>query len=261
MEQIPHRPFYHAFAWAYDLIIEGPIESRCDFWQKAAVRRGVEPGSHILDAGCGTGRYAVELARRGYVVTGLDASAELISIAQERAAGTALPVTYQIGDLLELPAEPQYDGILCRGVLNDLITDSRRQAALLALARALRENGLLALDVCEWSATALRKKCEPLFEMSLETPRGRLTFRSVTRLDHARRLLLIAEQHTLEKDGAQTIQEHDFVMRCWTQKELHAHLTSAGFGSIAYFGEYDYNIPVGTTDRIVAVASLTMRSI
>ena len=87
------------------------------------------------------------------------------------------------------------------------------------------------------------------------TERGTLAFRSVTQLDHAARQLLVAERHCIEKNGEKAVAQYDFVMRCWTQEELHAHLTDAGFGSIAYFGDYDQDKPIGSTDRMVAVAS------
>jgi 2-polyprenyl-3-methyl-5-hydroxy-6-metoxy-1,4-benzoquinol methylase len=38
----------------------------------------LQPGSSILDVGCGTGRHSIELSKRGYAVTGLDLSAETL---------------------------------------------------------------------------------------------------------------------------------------------------------------------------------------
>ncbi len=249
------RPFYQEFAWAYDLIIAGPVHSRCDFWQHAVSQRGVPPGSNVLDAGCGSGSYAIELARRGYVVTGLDASAPLLAIARQKAAAACVCVAFQVGDIRNLPAKPRYRGILCRGVLNDIIDDAGRRDAFSSFARVLDRNGTLVLDVREWNGTALKKTKNPVFEKRVETDRGTLTFRSVTQLDHAARQLQIAERHCVEKNGEKTVAQYDFVMRCWTQEELHTHLTDAGFGSIAYFGDYDQDTAIGSTDRMVAVAS------
>lgn len=55
-------------------------------------------GMTILDVGTGTGRGALVLARRGAVVTGVDASVQMLDIARERAAKENLAVTFAVGD-------------------------------------------------------------------------------------------------------------------------------------------------------------------
>jgi chemotaxis methyl-accepting protein methylase len=52
-----------------------------------------------------------------------------------------------------MPAPPHYDVITCRGVLNDLIIDADREAALWAMSRALRPGGFLFCDVREAGAS------------------------------------------------------------------------------------------------------------
>jgi SAM-dependent methyltransferase len=251
------RPFYGEYAWAYDLIIGRPVSHECIFIAEFLAQQGVTTGARMLDAGCGTGKYSVELARRGYVVTGLDASTQLVATAQRRASDTSIPVSFTVGDILALPAAPSYDGILCRGVLNDLIDEHNRQEAFFAFARALRPKGVLILDVREWHQTLRRKRRGPVFETCVDTAHGQLTFRSVTQLDHQRRQLLVTEQHTLKKDDVETSSAYDFIMRCWTQAELHHHLMQAGFQAIAYFGGYDRTVAAGSTDRLVSIASLS----
>ncbi len=246
------RPFYGEYAWAYDHIISRPIPQQCacvtDLW----ATRGVVSGARILDAGCGTGRYSLELARRGYVVTGLDASSHMIEEAQRRADHTSLPVSFMVGDILAFPDAPSYDGILCRGVLNDLLEDHSRQEVFGNLARVLRPAGVLILDVREWHGTVRRKRREPVFATTCDTARGRLTFRSVPDLDHQQRRLLIVEHHTLKANDVETSSSYDFIMRCWTLEELHHHLTQAGFPAMGYFGGYDRTIPPGSIDRLVS---------
>lgn len=257
-----HRPFYGEYAWAYDLITFTPVAAQCDFIQDAFNDRGVSACALVLDAGCGTGGHAFELARRDYTVEGIDASAELIAEARARAEqGGARTVSFSSGDILELKTGPRYDGILCRGVLNDILDDECRRRVFQAFARALRPAGALVLDVREWEATAERKRREPVFERTVETSRGLLTFRSETRLDTQTRRLLVAEQHTLYSgDGRASVSVYDFRMRCWTREELHERLTEAGFGALEYFGAYDRNVPAGATDRLVCVASASKKA-
>ena len=80
------RPFYGEFAWAYDYLIERPVAGECAGMVAALARRGIGPGASLLDAGCGTGRYAVELARHGFVVSGIDRSPALLAEALRRPA-------------------------------------------------------------------------------------------------------------------------------------------------------------------------------
>ncbi|MFX0069098.1 MAG: class I SAM-dependent methyltransferase [Candidatus Hodarchaeota archaeon] len=256
MENVLSRPFYVEFAWAYDLIIPNFAPQRCDFIEKMFLKRGIPPGAKILDAGCGTGNYSIELARRGYEVTGLDISSGLISLAKEKMKGSPLSLTFKKGNILALLSLNRFDGILCRGVLNDVIDNSSRREVFLTFASSLTRGGVLILDVREWKSTVARKRKEPVFEKSINTRKGRLTFQSVTKFDEEKHQMLVKERFKIEKDGLEEISEYDFTMKCWTKSELDNCLTNAGFGSIAYFGEYDFEKSLSSADRIVAIASL-----
>src|SRR5262245_16669965 len=195
MAEQSSRPFYGEYAWAFDLLIDRPVSQDCAAISDWLTERGVLPGATILDAGCGTGRYAGELARRGYAVEGVDRSSELIQIANQSVRSRGNVVSFRVGDILALPAA-RYDGILCRGVLNDFLDDDARVSVFAAFAGALRPSGVLILDVREWEATSNRKRREPVFRKSVLTDRGTLTFTSTTDLDPERRQLLLSETHT-----------------------------------------------------------------
>jgi SAM-dependent methyltransferase len=250
------RPFYAEYAWAFDLIIDRPVEKECAVIAAWLVGRGILPGAEILDAGCGTGRYARELARRGYIVHGVDLSPELIAVAKDRVGDRTGGLSFAVADILA-PAATRYAAILCRGVLNDFVDDDRRDAVFAAFARALRPNGALILDVREWGASAERKTREPLFRKRVSTDRGELTFTSVTELDAEHRLLLISERHELVGQGEERVSDYQFVMRCWDREELNMLFARHGFGNIQYFGAYDPGVEPGATDRLVAAAQLS----
>ena len=255
MNDAARRPFYDEYAWAYDFINGPPGKEQFDFIADAFAGRGVGAGSLVLDAGCGVGRHALGLARRGYVVEGVDRSPRLIEEAQRLAADAdGLAVSFRVGDILELTPEARFDGLLCRGVLNDLLDSQSRERAFSSFAGALRRGGALVLDVREWEATARRKIREPVFEKTVETPRGSLTFLSATRVDPGTRRLLVEERHTLRAGGVERVSAYDFQMRCWTRVELEARLSRAGFGRVEFFGAYDRATPAGVTDRLVCVA-------
>ena len=253
MNEAARRPFYAEYAWAFDLLIDRPVRKESAAIAHWLVERGILPGASILDAGCGTGRYAIELARRGYSVHGVDLSPELVEVARQSVREQAGSVVFRVGDIFELPRHC-YSGILCRGVLNDVIEDDRRNAAFAAFSRALMPNGVLILDVREWHTSADRKIREPVFRKRVSTERGALTFTSVTALDRDDRRLLISERHALVENGIEQVSDYQFVMKCWERPELDAALARHDFGEVRYFGAYDAGIDVGATDRLVAVA-------
>jgi SAM-dependent methyltransferase len=250
------RPFYAEYAWAFNLLIDRPVRKECATMVAWLVERGVLPGAELLDAGCGTGRHAAELARRGYVVHGIDLSPELIDVARQASGGERVSASFAIGDIKMLPIH-RFNAILSRGVLNDFVDDQDRKAVFVTFAEALRPGGVLILDVREWEASAERKAREPLFRKSVATDRGTLTFSSVTELDPENRRLLLSERHTLVDDRQERSSDYQFVMRCWTPTELQSCLTNAGFAKVTYFGAYDDAVQAGRTDRLVAVAQLS----
>ena len=147
MTENSDEPFYAEYTWAFDLLIDRPVRKECKTMAAWLVERGVLPGSELLDAGCGTGRHSTELARRGYVVHGIDLSAELIDVARRSIDEAPISVSFAVGNIMEPPAG-RYDAILCRGVLNDFVDDDSRAVVFASFARSLRPSGVLILRTC-----------------------------------------------------------------------------------------------------------------
>jgi len=73
----------------------------------------VRDGGSILDVGCGTGRHSIELARRGYAVTGLDISAEMLARAADAARSKEVNVQWVRSDAAQFQLPDRYDGAIC----------------------------------------------------------------------------------------------------------------------------------------------------
>jgi SAM-dependent methyltransferase len=93
----------------------------------------------VLDAGCGTGRVAIELARRGVRVLGVDADADMIASA--RAKAPSLP--WMQADLAEFETAERFDIVVLAGNVVPYIAADRRPAAVLRCAAALAPGGRL----------------------------------------------------------------------------------------------------------------------
>jgi 2-polyprenyl-3-methyl-5-hydroxy-6-metoxy-1,4-benzoquinol methylase len=249
------RPYYHEFAWAYDLLQPEPVVSRIDFIQATLTRLGITVDAAVLDAGCGTGRYAVELAKRGYRVSGVDRSPELIAVAQNRYQDAWNRVQFVIADLLEVSFPQPFDAVLCRGVLNDFVEAADRSSVFQRFALWLRPGGILIFDVRELSRTFARyaETSASVHRRTIELPNGSLRFQSNTVLDAELRALRIHERFDMHRGEEQISTENDFVMRCWTLDEINDCLLAAGLqeiGRYLTYGEDDRS----WSDRLVVAA-------
>src|SRR4030067_2349773 len=73
----------------------------------------LQPGGSILDVGCGTGRHAIELAKRGYAVTGIDLSSGMLAMAAEAAKTARVSVDWIHSDATRFSLPGRYDGAVC----------------------------------------------------------------------------------------------------------------------------------------------------
>ncbi len=101
----------------------------------------------ILEIGAATGRYTLELAKRGYQVTAVDLSAELLAVCRRRIQDTGLEkqVQFVVADARDLSqvTEQAFDAVLLMGPLYHLIVEADRKAALKEASDRLREGGMI----------------------------------------------------------------------------------------------------------------------
>ncbi|MCZ7531203.1 MAG: class I SAM-dependent methyltransferase [Acidimicrobiia bacterium] len=104
------------------------------------------PGDRVLDAGCGPGRHALEMSRRGIDVLGLDISTEFVELAREAAAEESLRATFEVEDLRHFDRPGSFDAVLClcQGGFG-LLGGPGDEAVFGRLARALAPGGRMAL--------------------------------------------------------------------------------------------------------------------
>ncbi|MBW6458870.1 MAG: class I SAM-dependent methyltransferase [FCB group bacterium] len=128
-EQYDHEPF-----------TQGTM-GECDFIE---AELGSDRSLHILDVGCGTGRHAIELSKRGYTVTGIDLSESQLARAREKAEQSGFDINFQQLDARDLPFDKSFDAaiMLCEGGFPLMETDEMNYGILKSVSRALKDRAV-----------------------------------------------------------------------------------------------------------------------
>jgi ubiquinone/menaquinone biosynthesis C-methylase UbiE len=128
-----------AMAEAFDTLrFSGPIGRLIAETQEQVIASYLAPVANrtVLDVGTGTGRAAIALALRGAVVTGVDASAEMLAVAERRAAAANVALTFMRGDAHRLAFDDRsFDSVVCLRVLMHTPGWRRSLAELCRVAR------------------------------------------------------------------------------------------------------------------------------
>jgi SAM-dependent methyltransferase len=140
-------------------------------------RLGLRPGERVLDMGCGAGRHAFEMYKRGADVIAFDQDADELATVREwfaamRDAGevpAGAEADVKEGDALSLPfADGEFDRIVAAEVLEHIPADIQ---AIEELVRVLRPGGTLAVSVPRWFPEVVNWK---LSEDYHNTPGGHI---------------------------------------------------------------------------------------
>lgn len=127
---------FENYAHKYDkeCFVHGTV-GECDFIEQEV---GRDKSIKIIDIGCGTGRHAIELTKRGYKVTGVDLSESQLARACEKAKEAGVTIDFQKHDARALPFEGEFDLaiMLCEGGFPLMETDDMNFEILKNAARA-----------------------------------------------------------------------------------------------------------------------------
>lgn len=195
-------------------------------------RLNLADGARILDLCCGHGRLSLELARRGFAVTGLDLSAASLDRARAAAAAAQLLVRWVEADMRDIPFAGEFDACInFLAAFGMLESDAEDQQALAAVSRALQPGGQLLLDTV--NQAWLVRHFEP--RASLTTPAG-------ARLQEERHFDLLTGRNDVRvkavgPDGV--CQESHYSMRIYTLAELARMLAAVELRVTGTWGDLD----------------------
>jgi 2-polyprenyl-3-methyl-5-hydroxy-6-metoxy-1,4-benzoquinol methylase len=191
-------------------------------------------GDRVLDVGCGPGRHAHELARRGLVVHGIDISQRFIDLATQGAPSGA---TFERLDARSLPFHDEFDAAicLCQGAFGLMTVAGENQSVLTGIAKALKPGGSLALSAFS-SYFAVKYQESATFDAS-------------TGISHER-------TEVRNEQGQAT--EVDLWTTCFTPRELRLMCEQAGLDVVDIWsvepGAYQRTPPSTETAEFLVIA-------
>jgi SAM-dependent methyltransferase len=202
----------------------GQTRTEADFIQKTLQ---LAPPARVLDVPCGAGRLAIELASRGFTMSGVDLSPQFLEEARTRGNQLELKISWQEGDMRDLPRQMTFDGAFCFGNSFGYLDDDGNARFLEAVYRVLRPAGRFILDACSVAENVI-----PQIQRHTEMQIGDIRFIEDNHYDHELGRLdteytFVRGEVTEKKFGSH---------RLYTYRELQVLLSRAGFVDLQSFG-------------------------
>jgi len=143
------------YAEYYDLLYKDKdYESEVDFLESVFRQYSTNPINTILDLCCGTGGHALILNKRGYEVTGVDASEVMLNKAEEKKKKLGLNIDFHSGDIRNFQLDKKFDCITCMFAgLNYVIQNDDIEKTLKNIHQHLSKDGLFVCDI--WNGLAV----------------------------------------------------------------------------------------------------------
>ncbi len=193
----------------------------------------------VLDAACGSGQHAIALAKRGFDVTGADASVAMIELARRNALDENLSLSFHVagfGEMRERTGEG-FDALICLGnSLPHLLDPASLAAALGDMAECLRPGGLLLIQNRNFDRVVAHRErwMEP--QSHREDDREWLFLRFY---DWQSDGLIGFNILTLQRQGddAWTQRVSHTLLRPQPRAELESAVAQAGFHDLRVFGD------------------------
>lgn len=212
----------------------------CTMWERAVTPEwtrqeadflvhelNVAPGAALLDVPCGFGRHTLELARRGYRLTGIDISDQYTRQLHEQATAEQLPIRVIHGDILTSDLGTGFDGAYCLGNSFGYVDYAGMQAFVRNVASALRPGARFVIN-----SGVVAESILPNFPKTKHYVLGDLTM-------DIRNTYVVSESYmatelTYTQHGH--IEQHRFKHYVYTLSEISRLLAAHGLQTLSVYG-------------------------
>ena len=215
-----------------------------------ASRFDIGAGKKIADFGCGPGLYAMRLARRHAVVTGIDFSKRSIRYAQETAARERLPIHYVHQNYLDFETDDRFH--LITMIMCDFcaLSPKQRRTILSKFHMLLEPSGSVLLDVYSLTAFSEREEkaqYEPNLLNGFWSPNKYYGF--LNTFTYEKEKVVLDKYTIIEAGRSRTIYNW---LQYFSPDDLEREFTECGFAIEGYYTDVA-GTPFSTTSKEFAV--------
>lgn len=207
---------------------------------------GAFPLKTGLDVGCGSGRFTRDFQKRGYLMTGLDVSEEMLSRAKELSDREGLRIRYLQGDVTRFKSFEKFDFVTAINDCVNYIPKKKLLSAFKNVRSALNKNGVFLFDVS--SERKFRKKIANTVSADDREEVTYLSFNTVEEDVATMDVTLFVRR----ADGAFDRTDERHVQYIYKEKEVVSLLEAAGFELVKVEGHLGEDKAV--SDRICFLA-------
>lgn len=227
--------FGKEYAIVYDFLYQiKDYEKECDFLETIFRKQGKKV-NRVLDLGCGTGRHAIILARRGYKMSGVDRSVEMLAIAKEKARETRIKIDFYESTIQNLNLNKTFDAVISMFDVMSYQTSNKDLSLLCKTAKQhLKSGGAFIFDA--WNGLAVMT--DPPTRRVKEVSNGderiiRITEPNINIISHTVDTTFKVLKLKGDKLVSETLETHK--MRFLFPQEIKYFLEVAGFSDIAFY--------------------------
>lgn len=241
---------YVAFAECYDELTGNvDYEKRGQYFHTILKKYGKEKGI-LLDLACGTGSLSEFFARLNYDVIGVDASEEMLAVAQEKKYESGSNIIYLCQRMEELNLFGTVDIVICAlDSINHVVDPEKVQQIFERVSLFLDEDALFIFDV-NTVYKHERVLADNTFVYDVDSVY--CVWQNHLLPDHVVQMDLDLFSYDEENDCYYREQE-SFCERAYSEEELASFLEHAGFEVLARYGDDTFALPEETTQRVIYV--------
>jgi SAM-dependent methyltransferase len=217
--------FFHGVALDFwrAAVSEEQTRAEADFIQK---QLQLSAGARVLDVPCGNGRLSIELAQRGFQLTGVDLASEFIAEGKLKSVAAGVPVDFHERDMRDLPFGAEFDGAFCFGNSFGYLDDEADTDFLRAVSQTLKRGGRFVID-----APAVAECVLPNFQANRSIELAGIAVSIEHRYDHEQGRMF--NDFTFTRNGIDD--KRPSSQRIYTYHEITQLLRDAGFEAVAAY--------------------------